>query len=266
MPTRAELEKEVWWGAEFEPPHLKQLGVALRAHYNVGWDSIACKGDNNHLYGYHRSRAWILHSTFSEDGADDYSVISSLDSGGGDNWLCAIDINPGGDLAKLIAMCKRLDAAVRADRFAQIREWYGNVNGDKIVDGWDNVPDRPASSDSSHLSHLHISFYRSRADWDHAELLALLIGEDEDMFTDADRTQLNETNIFVRSLNGRSAAHVNMSDTTTWDGMPFGKQENMLDVQTLKRIEAKVAAPVIDYEKLADKVVDRLIARLTRTS
>jgi len=46
------------------------------------------------------------------------------------------------------------------------------------VDGWDNISDRIASADSSHLTHLHMSFDRGRANEDHADVLAVLIGED----------------------------------------------------------------------------------------
>lgn len=170
------LSTERWWIREIEPPNLAALTEDLRTHYGVTRSLIGCKGDENHLRGYHRSREWILNSEYSRDGASDYSVTSALDKTGDARWLSAMDFQTKGGVPELIEVCKRLDAAVKADRLPQIREWYGNADGDKVVDGWDNLRDRAASSDTSHLWHLHISFFRSRANWDHSLLYKILTG------------------------------------------------------------------------------------------
>ena len=177
MPSYLQLQAEVWWGREYQPPTLAALCDGLRSHFAVGPEAIGSKGDNNHLYGYHRSRAWILNSGYSAYGTGDYSVQAAADRQGDSDWLCAVDINPG-SVDKLIAMCQRLDAAVRAGRCPQLREWYGNVDGDQVVDGWDLLRGRAATSDSSHLWHLHLSFLRGRAGDDHSTLYAILTGDD----------------------------------------------------------------------------------------
>lgn len=188
-PTYAELRSEPWWDREFAPPNLEKLYRGLRAFLNLDAITVGGKGDNNHLRGYHRSREWVLNSRFSLYHANDYSVTNSLDKGGDDRWFCALDATPR-TVDQLIVMCQRLDVAVRANRFPQIREWYGNVNGDQIVDGWDNIRHQVATSDSSHLRHLHISFFRSRADWDHGELLSVLIGDEMSSLTHDDEQAL----------------------------------------------------------------------------
>lgn len=174
------LAAESWWAREFAPPNLQAFYLGLRTYLDRGANAVGGKGDNRHRYGYHRSREWVLNSAYSVYHAADYSVIHPLDQGGDDRWLSALDATPY-TVETLIAMCQRLDAAVKADLVPQVREWYGNLDGDEVVDGWDNVRQRAASSDSSHLWHLHISFFRSRADWDHSGLLAILIGDDDMM-------------------------------------------------------------------------------------
>ena len=177
----AKLVAEPYWAREFSPPNLNAFYIGLRTYLGRGADAVGGKGDNRHRYGYHRSREWVLNSAYSVYHAADYSVTHPLDQGGDDRWLSALDATPF-KVETLIGMCQRLDAAVKAGRCPQVREWYGNLGTDAVVDGWDNVRDRAASSDSSHLWHLHISFFRSRADWDHSGLLAVLTG-DNDMIT-----------------------------------------------------------------------------------
>jgi hypothetical protein len=117
-------------------------------------------------------------------GTRDYSVQNELDKGGDARWYAAMDATPS-SVTTLIDMCKRLDAAMRADTLSQVREWYGNVDGDQVVDGWDDVAHKAATSDTSHLWHLHISFYRARADDDHTALLRVLTGDDDMSADDA---------------------------------------------------------------------------------
>jgi len=176
----ATLEQEACWRAQVVPPALEGLGAGLRAHYGVGRDRIGSPGDNRHLRGGHRSRRWIRESAYCTNRT--YTVTYPADREGDEDWYAAIDIDPN-DRAELIAMCRRLDEAVRAGLLEEISEWYGNVNGDLVVDGWNNIADRIASSDPGHLSHLHITFLRKYAN-DAAlmgRLLAVLIGDDDAM-------------------------------------------------------------------------------------
>lgn len=177
MATKAQLEAEVWWREEFVPPGLRALAISLRIFFGVDANSIGSKGDYNHLRGYHRSRAWIKNSHWCTDRTYSVSRTPGDRSGGDSNWVTAMDIG-GIPQSELMAMCKRLDEAVRAGRFEKITEWYGNINGDSRVDGYDNISNVLATSDSSHLTHLHLSFDRGRADENHTDLLAVLTGED----------------------------------------------------------------------------------------
>lgn len=176
MATLAQLQAEIWYRAEFIPPNLRILVEDLQAFYGLGWSHIGCKGDENHLRGYHRSRAWILGSRYCTNRTYSVSRTPGDRSGGDPNWLCAIDATLPRE--KLLAACKRLDAAVRAGKLEKVVEWYGNTNGDSRVDGYDNIANAVASSDSSHLWHLHMSFDRGRADEDHTDLYEILTGVD----------------------------------------------------------------------------------------
>lgn len=171
-----ELNDEACWRAQVVPPALEWLGAGLRAHFGVGRDLIGSPGDNRHLRGGHRSRRWIRESEHCTNRT--YTVTYPADKQGDEDWYSAIDIDPD-DRAELIAMTRRLDKAVRAGLFPEISEWFGNLGGDSVVDGWNNITDRPATSDSSHLGHTHITFLRKHAN-DRPlmeRLLAVLIGE-----------------------------------------------------------------------------------------
>lgn len=175
MPTYDQLDNEAAWRAEFAAPALQALSDRLRRHWPGA--EIGIRGDNKHLSGYHRSRRWIKESSFCTNRSYSVSRTSGDKSGGDPNWACAIDFG-GIPQSELHAVCKRLDAAVRAGRLEKITEWYGNFGDDGRVDGYDNISNRLASSDSSHLTHLHMSFDRGRANEDHSDLLAIMIGDD----------------------------------------------------------------------------------------
>ncbi|HZM78467.1 MAG TPA: hypothetical protein VFC19_22300 [Candidatus Limnocylindrales bacterium] len=176
MPTYDQLDDEAAWRAETAAPALQTLGDRLRLHWPGA--EIGIRGDNNHLRGYHRSRRWIKESGFCTNRSYSVSRAAGDRSGGDSNWACALDFG-GIPQSELHAVCRRLDTAVRAGLLEKITEWYGNFGGDDRVDGWDNISNRIASSDSSHLTHLHMSFDRGRANEDHSDVLAVLIGEDD---------------------------------------------------------------------------------------
>lgn len=176
MVTYAQLEGEAVYRDEVVPIQLAYLIRNLRNHWDLSRDAIGAKGNNLHLRGYHRSRAWILRSRFATN--RQYSIAETADNshGGDSDWICAIDIQVRESV--LIGMCARLDAAVRAGKLEKVAEWYGNKDGDKRVDGYNNIRNEIASSDSSHLWHLHISFIRSRANENHDDLFGILTGRD----------------------------------------------------------------------------------------
>lgn len=57
-------------------------------------------------------------------------------------------------------------------------EVYGNADGDRKVDGWDEYHEVPVTSDDSHLWHIHFSFFRSKCGdyWGMWALLTVLMG------------------------------------------------------------------------------------------
>lgn len=98
---------------------------------------------------------------------DDYSIRWDLDKQGPDDESAAIDWTfrdaQAGDYTTIKKYSARLLAAGRANdpRTYAMREFYGNADFDRDVEGWDFVRDQAASSDSSHLWHIHISIRRA---------------------------------------------------------------------------------------------------------
>ena len=179
MPTLPQLQAEVWWSREYQPPSIAELCRRLREFYHVGAIAIGSKGDANHLAGYHRSAAWVRNSVYCTNHTYSVSETPGNRTPGDVNWLCAIDMTIPGP--HLIAACQRLDEAVRSGRLEKVTEWYGNDDGDNRVDGYNNIRNVVATSDDSHLWHLHMSFDRGRASEDHSDLYAILTGEGDDM-------------------------------------------------------------------------------------
>jgi hypothetical protein len=177
IPTLAQLKAEPEWRAEITPPTLVQLGNRLADYFGFPRTNIGIRGNAAHLRGYHRSRRWIKNSVWCTSRT--YSVSRTAgDRSGGDSDACsALDVTFA-TTAQLIAACRRLDRAVRAGKLEKITEWYGNKGGDSRVDGYDNVANQVASSDESHLWHLHMSFDRGRVLEDHSDVYEILTGDD----------------------------------------------------------------------------------------
>lgn len=176
MATLAQLQAEAWWIREFTPPALSALRIKLLDYFNLPGANVGIKGNTVHLRGYHRSHAWIKNSRYCTNRTYSVSETPGNRNPGNDDWLSAIDITV--DRPRLIEICRRLDVAVRAGRLEKVTEWYGNDDGDNRVDGFNNIANVVATSDSSHLWHLHISFDRGRVNEDHTDLYDILIGED----------------------------------------------------------------------------------------
>lgn len=174
MPTLAQLRAEQVWKDETIPVELAYLARNLRNHWELTAGAVGTIGNERHVKGYHRSRNWVLKSKFCKNRKYSVTETAGNKSGGNGNWICAIDISLPARL--LLPACKRLDDAVRAGQLEKIAEWYGNTDGDSRVDGYDNIENELATSDNSHLWHLHISFVRSRANDNHADVFAVLTG------------------------------------------------------------------------------------------
>lgn len=160
MATYEELNQEAAWRAEITSPALDWLADQLCAYYGRPRTAAGTKGDNNHLRGAHRSRRWILTSKYCTNRT--YTVSHAADKMGDEDWIAGLDFSPGSEKL-MMEICSRLDSAVREGTIEEISEWYGNIDGDEKVDGYNNIVNRIASSDSSHLWHLHITFLRRYA-------------------------------------------------------------------------------------------------------
>lgn len=174
MTTEREMREDEWYQSETTPIQLTRLAVRLAEHYKVPIANMGIRGNLVHFKGYHRSRNFVLHSRHCTDDTYSVSRTDGDHNGGSGNAVSAIDIQV--PRAELLLMCKRLDKAVRAGLLEKVTEWYGNTNGDGRVDGYDNISNRIATSDSSHLWHLHISFDRGHASDDHSDLFTILTG------------------------------------------------------------------------------------------
>lgn len=169
------IETESWWLAETVPPSLTALISDLRSFWGLPSVNFGTKGDTNHTAGYHRSWNWDRNSAYSTSRTYSTSETPGNRNPPDRNWVSALDITLPNDL--LLATCQRLDLAVRSGNLEKITEWYGNKDGDTRVDGYDNIRNAVASSDPSHLWHLHMSFDRGRVNENHDDVFAVLTGE-----------------------------------------------------------------------------------------
>lgn len=202
-----------YYRAEATPASISQLGAGLRTAYAQPADAFGAKGNTVHTSGYHRSRAWILHSPDSRYGASDYSVRQALDLGGSDDDVSAFDFTPADwgstrNRQLMVDLTARVHTAAKArdPRLANLREFAGTLDGRTVVtfncaDGSFKTP-----FDPSHLDHVHGSFWRSRAANDHAGLLAVLLGDDMADITPQDTNAWHEA---VRIDAMRSMKEVN---------------------------------------------------------
>lgn len=181
MPTLAQLQSEPYWSREIVTAELDWLGDELCRRTGRPRDAAGTKGDTHHLNGAHRSQEWILNSRWCTSRT--YTVQSGL-TATQLRHIAGFDFTPG-TVAQMIAQCKRLMSAMKAGILEEVRELYGNVDGDKVVDGWDNLHNRAATSDSSHLWHWHLSIDRkhltNKALME--RIVAIALGEDIDVDT-----------------------------------------------------------------------------------
>lgn len=125
----------------------------VRLRPRVEWTLSGIIGDKAHFYGYHRARAVLPY--------DDYSVELPADRDGPDWAAAALDIKPPDALHQHRLTMRLLRATQARDpRLTRVvREWYGSLDG-VTVTGYDIPTMQPATSDDSHLWHVHISFFR----------------------------------------------------------------------------------------------------------
>jgi len=172
--------------AEWVPPTITAVGTALRQRYGTGADSIGTQGNNVHNSGYHRSENWIRNSPDSRDHDQDYSIQGELNRSQNRDAVCALDFTPGSwgtqeNRRRMIELTTRVRTAALAHdpRLSDVFEFAGTLNGTNVVtfrcsDGASRSP-----FDSSHLDHMHASFFRSRALNNHDGFIDVLLGDDD---------------------------------------------------------------------------------------
>lgn len=107
--------------------------------------------------GYHNTRDG---NKAHYPGDYSYSQIAADRQGPG-NKSAAIDLTlPLPQMKKYSARLLKSGRDMKDIRGNYLREFYGNVDGNQYVDGWDFQSCVNASSDDSHLWHIHISFIR----------------------------------------------------------------------------------------------------------
>lgn len=244
--------------AEYIPESLLELGGRLCAFYKVPAGNVGMRGDLDHTGGYHRSRQFLLRSPYARDRR--YSVSDAPGNlGGNGNAVSAIDISL--PHVQLVATCQRLEAAVRAGRLEKVAEWYGSTGDDQRVDGYDNIRNAAATSDSSHLWHLHIGIIRKHAADDHSDIYAVLTGEED---TEMDAKAL----VALLQDDGVRGELGNIVKEARFGFSPANKEGYSVGGALLMLLQRPAPTPGgagagVDVAALADAVVRKGLALLT---
>lgn len=177
--------------AEETPAAITAMEGPLCTAFGVGLDAFGAKGNLVHTSGYHRSRRWVLTSPDSRYGSSDYSVKQDADQYGDRDWVSAFDFTPGAwgtaeNRRRMQLITGRVYAAAKArdPRLADLREFAGTLDGRTVVTFNCSDGSVKAPFDSSHLDHVHGSFWRSRAGNNHAGIVSVMLGTptgDDDM-------------------------------------------------------------------------------------
>jgi hypothetical protein len=110
--------------------------------------------------GYHNSRNRLRGV---KKWRSDYSISEKRDQLGDGDAASALDVAL--DQPQLKLVCQRLMAAslARDPRLTStVREWFGSYTGRSVI-GYSLFRRRPATSDSSHKWHLHLSGWRDKS-------------------------------------------------------------------------------------------------------
>lgn len=136
MLTYEQLRAEQVWRDQVEPPELRTLRQELEKYYDPSKTNIGTYGDNRHVKGYHRSRAWILGSKYCENRTYSVTETEGNRSGGNENWISAIDITVG--QARSVAIAHRLNVAKGNGALPYVRQiilerdpWHVHVSLDR---------------------------------------------------------------------------------------------------------------------------------------
>lgn len=206
--------------SEYAPTTLVNAGKQIA--FLLGGTFLGIVGDTGHTYGYHRSRNELRRRGLHND----YSITLAPDQAGPGDAASALDV--GLPPNQMIAVTKRLLSRkndARARRY--LREFFGTVDG-KHVTGWDFQRSKSASSDNSHLWHVHLSVIRKYADDDDAAAAIVAMTTEDDMDLD-DRVKLSEwipdrwpdldSTISVRTALGSAYGHARSAKEAAHDAV-----------------------------------------------
>jgi hypothetical protein len=155
--------------------------------------------------GYHNTRHNHQRGIYGGSPGD-YSIEASLDKLGSNSKAAAIDLTfktaQRSDFKVIAKYSKRLwnamegrDSRLFYDGKPVVREFFGNTDDDREVEGYSLYRSYPVSSDISHLWHIHISFHRWAVEnWAAVKgVLLVLLDQEEDMpLSKADLNQIRE--------------------------------------------------------------------------
>jgi hypothetical protein len=134
--------------------------------------------------GYHGPRNWM-----KANHPNDYSIQLAIDKLGPGDEGSALDWTftdaQKSDFSTIAKFSRRLFKAgqEKDPRAYPLREFYGNTDSDREVEGWSYYRNRAGSSDSTHLWHIHMSIYRKYINDAAAmrSILSILSGEEDDV-------------------------------------------------------------------------------------
>lgn len=236
-----------------ELPRMQALGAAL----------LGIVGDVNHRYGYHIPSSRVA--------PDDYSMRGAQNRPDGD-FACALDAGMGWPAArKWLAW---LIAEIAADRITGVAEVIGSLDGRTArywsdADGW--TPQGVPYRGSGHVTWTHVGIYRSTARVDHrlfAGWTAVgLLTQEDDMpdWTDRVKVPADLVKHFPSELKVTADTTMSLADLL-WRAPLYAAQAT----SAARAVQAALGAhtelePVaggVDLDALADRVVDKLAARL----
>lgn len=146
------------------PPNLNRM-YAILDPYIKSLRRGGIVGDTRHVAGggYHISRNDLR----SHGQGGDYSIQAPADKRGSGNYAAAIDLTMSD--SEMVTVSRRLKAACEKndDRIEPIREFIGTINNQTVC-GFNRYRTGRATgfypsdySESSHLWHVHVSFFRA---------------------------------------------------------------------------------------------------------
>jgi hypothetical protein len=220
--------------------------VAYEWENNCGYVSAVLSGIVGDLVHLKRGG---YHISIEDQSSTNYSVIRIDDKAPPGNWsrilAAAIDMSMS---TSDMALCMSRLWTVWNDQSDPRRIYLNAFNGwdgkTESAKRYDFVTQTVKNTTPDHKWHKHAEIKRKYVtSWIAAwAIVSMLKGETKEQYINGGKGMelSGDSKILRDSMAGRDLARAQMTSKTTWEGMPGGVQEEMLDVQTLKRIEAKL--------------------------